>query len=262
MVLIPAGSFLRGVPAEAEIGALFERPQASIYLDAFYMDKHEVTVFQYQKCVKEKGCTDYHLKGQESDWWKYSTLKTCNWGKPGQGSHPINCVNWGQARAYCKWAGKRLPTEAEWEKAARGTDGRKFPWGNEKAHCGLAVMSNWNSKMPNKLRDSSDGCGKGQTWPVGSKSPAGDSPYGLQDMAGNVTEFVNDWFDFDYYKSSPVKNPSGPATGTHRACRGGSFYEYRMNWLGDVYSFRGASRGRVSPMYRGPSMGFRCASTP
>ena len=230
MVLVPAGAFLRG--SAMGDGSDDERPQRSIYLDAFYVDRHEVTVAQYRRCVQAGGCT---VPG---------TRKYCNWNESGRGAHPVNCVDWSQARAYCAWAGKRLPTEAQWEKAARGTDGRRYPWGSEAPTCRRAVMRG----------DGGNGCGKDRTWPVGSK-PAGASPYGAQDMAGNVWEWVNDWYDKDTYASSPGRNPTGPSSGSARVVRGGSFS------FDSAANLRAAYRIYYAPASRGSSIGVRCVRT-
>jgi formylglycine-generating enzyme required for sulfatase activity len=195
-VLIPAGTFWMGCNEAVDTQCYSdEKPYHEVYLDAYYIDRTEVTAAAYEVCVTAGGCT---APGSGS----YSTYQ-----KPGMEDHPINRVTWFQAEAYCAWAGKRLPTEAEWEKAARGTDGRKYPWGNATATCDLAVMS---------------AC-PGDTQPVCSVSPAGDSPYGLCDMAGNVWEWVADWYSSSYYSSSPGSNPAGPASGSSRVVRGGRF---------------------------------------
>jgi formylglycine-generating enzyme required for sulfatase activity len=214
MVRVPAGAFHYGCNASVDSQCEDdEKPGKRVTLPAFTIDKTEVMASAYGACVNTGTCT------------KPKTGGSCNWGKSGRGDHPINCVDWIQAKAYCSWAGKRLPTEQEWEKAARGTDGRKYPWGNQSASCARAVMN-----------DGGTGCGDNKTWPVGSK-PSGASPYGAQDMAGNVWEWTSDWYD------SKKKG---------RVLRGGS-------WGYDARRVRASSRGRYYPAFRSNSYGFRCA---
>ncbi len=230
-VLIPAGTFWMGCNEAVDDDCdSNEYPYHEVYLDAYYIDRTEVTVDAYSACVSAGACTAAS-----------TSSSYCNWGVAGKGSHPVNCVTWYQVDEFCAWAGKRLPTEAEWEKAARGTDGRKYPWGNATATCDYAVMD-----------DGGNGCGTGSTWPVCSKSPVGDSPYGLCDMAGNVWEWVADWYDSGYYQSSPANNPQGPNSGSYRVDRGGSFYNY------DDY-LRASSRGYGFPSYSDGRLGFRCS---
>lgn len=233
MCLIPEGSFWMGCDGVAAGGpcdvdyncAADEKPYHEVILPAYYIDRTEVTVEAWGECVTDGICTEP------------STGSFCNWKATGREGHPVNCINWSQAAAYCGWAGKRLPTEAEWEKAARGTDGRKYPWGNDPAACDLAVMG---------------GC-PGDTLDVCSKTPAGDSPYGLCDMAGNVWEWVSDWYDSGYYSSSPASNPAGPDSGSNRVSRGGSFDS-------GPETVRTMNRGIDYPYadYAG-DLGFRCA---
>jgi len=189
MVYVPAGEFLMG----SEEGGSDESPEHTVYLDAYWIYKHEVTNVQYRDCIEAGECAGDLSRYPEDD-------------------DPAVYIDWYEANDYCEWAGGQLPTEAEWEKAARGTDGRTYPWGEASPSCNLA-----------QFRDCS-----GQTVPVGS-FPAGASPYGALDMAGNVWEWVADWYDAGYYENSPDANPTGPASGTYRVFRGGSWFYYVRN---------------------------------
>jgi len=214
MVHVPAGEFYYGcnesVDTECDDD---EKPGKRITLAAFHIDKTEVTVSAYEACKRAGACTVPKSGG------------SCNWGKSDRERHPINCVDWNQAKAYCAWAGNRLPTEQEWEKAARGTDGRKYPWGNERASCARAVMDDGGG----------NGCGRGNTtWPVGSK-PSGVSPYGALDMVGNVWEWTSS------------RGDSGG-----RVLRGGS-------WYAPPRRVRASYRRWYAPSRRLVRGGFRCA---
>ncbi|MBC8233813.1 formylglycine-generating enzyme family protein [bacterium] len=223
MRLIPAGAFSMG----SNDGESNEKPVHTVYLDAFYMDVYEVTVGQYRKFIKATG------------------HNTPNWSKVSKYSptdnHPIVYVTWDDAQAYCKWAGKRLPTEAEWEKAARGgLVGKKYPWGDEAPDAEGKYRANYYVGN-NGIADADQYCA-----PVGSFSPNG---YGLYDMAGNVWEWCEDWYDEKYYSSSPRKNPPGPASGSSRVVRGGS-------WSGNSFSMRAADRF-LGPFRMKYNLGFR-----
>jgi formylglycine-generating enzyme required for sulfatase activity len=223
MVLVPAGKFTRGSNLGDD-----EKPVRQIYLNAFYMDKFEVTVGQYAR----------YLEATDMD-------EPPDWSIMNQPQHlrrPVVNVSWEDAVNYCKWAGKRLPTEAEWEKAARGTDGRIYPWSNEaptRLHANYG-RKDWDDHLALS--------------PVGSFE-AGKSPYGIYDMAGNAWEWVFDWYGLDYYKNSPEKNPIGPAKGEEKVVRGGS-------WLYVSDFLRSAHRFNAQPMNRHFGYGFRCAKTP
>jgi len=218
MVYVPAGEFSMGAE---NTGVNDDNPAHAVSLDAFWIDQTEVTHAMYRLCVTEKECEP------PSDATFYNGLEYVQ--------HPVVYVSWEQADGYCRWAGRRLPSEAEWEKAARGTDGRIYPWGNQEPDKQLA---NFGQNQ------------KGTT-SVGRYSPQGDSAYGCADMAGNVWEWVQDWYGADYYKAFPRQNPTGPINGTHKVVRGGS-------WHYDAYFLRSAYRSRYLPDYSDGSLGFRC----
>ena len=229
MVSVPAGVFRMGCNSSVDNQCYDdEKPYHKVYLDAFSIDKYEVTVEQYGACVKAGKCKEPY------------TDMSCNWGRPDRVDHPINCVNWYDAKAYCEWNGKRLPTEAEWEKASRGTDGRKYPWGNQEANCEYTVTN-----------DGVNGCGKNSTWPVGGK-PKDVSPYGAIDMAGNVAEWTADCYDSSFYTRSPERDPKGPTWGQTRVIRGGA-------WGLATRRLRASSRYSNPPGNKNPHVGFRCA---
>jgi len=230
MVLIPAGWFAMGCAADDNECGSDEKPGKRIYVDSFYMDIHEVTVSEYADCVKTGACREPKNKDEN---------KYCNWGYPNRGDYPANCVPWRQAWDYCAWSGKRLPTEAEWEYAARGSDARIYPWGNERGSCANAVIF-----------EGENGCGRDSAWPVMSK-PKGKSPFGLYDMAGNLWEWCQDWYDETWYSRMPEKNPVNQNNYTRRVIRGGS-------WNTDFRFIRSSNRDRLDPSEQDPSVGFRC----
>ena len=229
MVLVPQGFFWMGCNSEVddECGGN-EYPYHEVYLDSFLIDRTEVTAGAYKVCVDAGDCT---YGGSTS-----SSYRTYNNDRD---NHPINYVNHTEAKTYCEAQGKKLPTEAEWEKAARGTDGRKYTWGNEVPTCDLA----WFSGCP------------GDTQPVESLS-AGASPYGAMDMAGNFFEWTADWYDGGYYGQTPVEgwvNPEGPLSGVYRVSRGGS-------WSSSLPAcLRASCRYSYSPAFRLIFIGFRCS---
>ena len=230
MVTVPVGEFWMGCAPQDSSCDDDEKPGRTVYLDAFRIDRTEVTVAQYAACVQDGVCSAAN-----------SDLSTCNWGKAWRDDHPINCVDWEQAQTYCRWAGKHLPTEAQWEKAARGTDSRLYPWGNAKVSCRYAVMG-----------DGGSGCGSGGTMPVGSRL-AGASPYGALDMSGNVYEWLADRYAEDAYQNAGDRNPTGPSSGgSGRAIRGGSWIYVGARYL------RSSDRDWGRPGLRLDNLGFRC----
>ncbi len=254
-VFIPAGDFEMGCDEGEPCweGRSNESPRHTVTLSAYCMQRTQVSVAQYRECKDSGGCSNGTPTEMSFNTW-------CNWtSSPGdREDHPINCINWSEAREYCEWAGGDLPTEAQWEKAGRGTDQRTYPWGEEQPTCDRC---NWNytgSGSPYGCNAVTEGPG---TWPVGYLTTTdGDSPYGLKDMAGNVWEWVLDCYDANFYATcvdgcvDPANNISG-CTG-NRVLRGGSFYSY------DSAVLRVVTRSLNNPSARGSSFGFRCAMDP
>jgi formylglycine-generating enzyme required for sulfatase activity len=227
MVPVPAGTFWMGSP-EGE-RAPDEHRQHEVGLSAYCFDKTEVTVAAYAECVAARACSaaplTVHWTDYSADAAKRSS-RWCTWqNRP---DHPINCVDWDQAASYCRWKGKRLPTEAEWEYAARGSDGRVYPWGNEAPSakrlnvCASECLEAYErDNIPFHGRAMYDGNdGWENTAPVGSY-PEGTSPFGALDMAGNVWEWTADWYGI--YPKQPEMNPQGPSAGTSRVSCGGGW---------------------------------------
>ncbi len=218
-VEIPAGEFMMGSSEEDSDAHLDEFPQHLVSLDAYRIGRYPVTNQQYAECVRAGIC-------------KKPSLLLDN---PEKVDHPVVNITWETAQAFCQWNGGRLPTEAEWERAARGElVGALYPWGDE-IDCNLA---NYGDCV-------------GDTSPVGSYPPNG---FGLHDMAGNVWEWVADWYSGSYYRNSPDENPPGPADGEHRVLRGGT-------WGEEQSSLRVAHRRYNLPSYPHDFIGFRCASS-
>ncbi len=234
MAWIGAGSFVLGCAAGDKACQLSESPTATVTLAGHYLDLHEATAAEYTVCVSGGGCSAPAACG--------AAVTVVN---PAKASHPVNCVTWDQAAAYCAWQGGRLPTEAEWERAARGgKTGQIFGWGNQPPGCdpGLPSFAVWAA--------GGLGCGLDGTWPAQSGLPLG---FGMQGMAGNVREWVADWFAADAYASVALFNPSGPALGSHRVVRGGSFES------GSPIALRSSARAAEKPTTASVSLGFRCA---
>lgn len=221
LIYIPAGEFPMGT---TDKGFPSSGPEHTVYLDAFWMDQTEVSNAMYLRCVAAGKCivpTSSEINPFLRD--------------PFYGNYPVVYMGWENASDYCSWAGRRLPTEAEWEKAARGTSGQDYPWGNQEPNIRLANYGNY----------------LGGPVPV-DRYKAGASPYGVLNMAGNVREWVNDWYSPVYYGHSPLNNPRGPDRARRRSLRGGSF-------LDDERQLRTYNRFEHSPSSAGIDRGFRCA---
>ena len=216
MVLVPAGEFTMG----SKDGYDDEQPIHQVYLNAFYIDKYEVTNSFYKDCVNAGACT------LPSETGKYIG--------PSRVNHPVVFIDWYQAKAYCEWRDSALPSEAQWEKAARSTDARTYPWGEEltcdRANYGKCILN---------------------TTAIGSYE-SGKSYYGIYDLSGNVWEWVNDWYDDAYYQISPSVNPLGPNTGVFKILRGGA-------WAHNIHNPRSAFRTSDYPDTSHYNAGFRCA---
>jgi formylglycine-generating enzyme required for sulfatase activity len=259
MVLVPASEFLMGSSQE-DVDLLLDLcrqfvsgcnrdsledqlPQRTISLDSFYIDAFEVTNAQYAKCVEAGSCREPedHTSLDVEDYYS----------NPAYNDHPVVRIDWFDAKTYCEWVEKRLPTEAEWEKAARGIDGRMYPWGNQEPD---ATRLNYcDARCWQYFRDQSVDDGYADTSPVGTY-PMGVSPYSVYDMSGNVWEWVADWYGSDYYLSGLASNPTGPSQGSERVIRGGSFENSR-------HVTSATYRSHAAPDIRTYPLGFRCAAS-
>ena len=223
MRFVPAGNFMMGSDNEFDD----EKPVHSVYLDDFYIDKYEVTNALYRACVEKSACQPPSETG--------SFTRDSYYEDPQYDHYPVVYVKWEDARAYCRWRGMGLPTEAQWEKAARGIDGRSYPWGE-----------NIDSELANY------GDHVGDSMEVGQYE-AGQSPYGVYDMAGNVWEWVADWYSSTFYLDTPLANPVGPPSGEYRVLRGGSWHDAEQY-------VRTSNRGwNQLEFFYNVDFGFRCA---
>lgn len=226
MAVIPAGQFWMGRDGTEALED--ERPRHQAWLDAYSMDVYEVTTARYAKFLSATG-------RQPPLFWEQVDLSV-------HGDRPVVGVSWPDAEAYCRWEGKRLPTEAEWEKAARGTDERRYPWGNQPPKADLA-----NYALGARFS-------YGQVLMPVVRYEKGKSPFGLYNLAGNVWEWVQDWYEGDYYERSPERNPQGPEQGQFKVLRGGSWSELPKYLL--TYG-----RFKLPPNTRNSYTGFRCAKS-
>jgi formylglycine-generating enzyme len=233
MVLIPAGPFTMG----SNDGFPNERPEHTVTLDAYYIDQYEITLTLYRKFLEA-------VNHESPPTWDDEASTTV-------GDRPAIGVKWESAAAYCKWAGKRLPTEAEWEKSARGTDGRRFPWGDMQPFIDIANYNRgmWVSEAITLVAVTSGL--EGMSVRHGLKD-GGKSPFNIFHMAGNAAEWVADWYERDYYQRSPGRNPPGPSAGEKRVLRGGS-------WADVPSALRVTARFSAEPDFEDRTIGFRCA---
>jgi formylglycine-generating enzyme required for sulfatase activity len=232
MRLIPAGEFTMGTNG----GPDDAKPEHQVYLDAYYIDKFEVTNTLYKACVEAAACAP----PQQNQ----SSTHATYYGDPEFDAYPVISIDWQMANDFCEWRGLALPSEAQWEKAARGADERNFPWGNQGIDCSYANYFDANK--------GEKGC-VGDTAAVGSYEK-GQSPYGVYDLAGNVWEWAADWYSEDYYGVSPGSNPQGSETGETRVMRGGA---WNLNELHLIST----GRGQKDPMDASRTIGFRCVAT-
>lgn len=241
-VLIAAGDFQMGCSIEDEDCDSDEGMMGGVTVNvpAFYIDRFEVTVQEYAQCIEAGRCQ--RPKDHERN-------KYCNFGAAGRENHPVNCVDWQEALNYCEWHGRRLPLEAEWEKAARAGSVRRYPWG-QTVTCEQAILDDGVSmgSVPNEP----DGCGEDRTWPVGSRAA---NAYGLFDMHGNAGEWVMNWYAPDGLQQYAAGKLSGQAESSRKVLRGGSWDENRLNLRSSYRNTKPPLSGRA--VYG--SIGFRCA---
>ena len=229
LLYVPAGNFLMGSTDADTLASPDEKPQHTVYLEAFWIDQTDVTNAMYAKCVSAAACN------QPTNLTSYT--RSSYYGNSQFDNYPVIYVNWNMADTYCKWAGRQLPNEAQWEKAARGPNGNIYPWGNDAPS---TILLNYNQNV-------------GDTSDVG-KYPNGASPYGALDMAGNVWQWVADWYQSGYYAmlGNNASNPQGPASGDGRVLRGSAWSDFNI-------VVRSAYRGWSDPTNTNGYIGFRCS---
>jgi serine/threonine-protein kinase len=246
LIYVPEGEFWMGAPDSDANADKDERPRHKVYLDAFWIDRTEITIAMFERFVNATGyLTEAETRGESYvhnvNGWE--VVEGATWQHPygewsdvnGMGAYPVGHISWADASAYCQWAGRRLPTEAEWEKAARGTDERMYPWGND-ISCERAQFTGCNGDLR-----------------MAGATLEGASPYGALDMAGNQWEWVFDWYKPSYYSESPERNPTGPKAGGLHVQRGGS-------WLMEASFQRSTNRSGIVLDQTWQSDGFRCAT--
>ena len=254
MVRVPAGSFLRGTNASGT--NIDEGPALRVSMATYWIDRHEVTTANYRRCVARGRCDADGLDGERLADRPRGPSAACNYPATRE-RHPINCVTWWQAAAYCACQGKRLPTEAEWAKAARGSlDGRQYPWGQRTPSGETGPLANLadetaRGRFPTFRVFPGYSDGAAMTAPVGSYS-SGTSPWGVHDMIGNVLEWTADRYGGASYRQDRGPDPSGPSHGGYRVARGAA-------WDADPRTVRLTRRWPLLPRDRLHSLGFRCA---
>ena len=244
MVRVPAGPFFMGFDTSDESekwGDRDEEPVHEVYLSAYWIDLNEVTAKDFSRFLNKHKKDAQHFL-EVGDAVTIEIVRGNYQPRLGLDRYPANRVSWYGADAYCKSLGKRLPTEAEWEKAARGGDERTFPWGNEHPRSGRATFRRKFPELGFRVMEPVDAL------------PAGRSPYGLYHMAGNIWEWTNDWYDPDYYGHSPAKDPQGPEDGETKVLRGGNWY-YKAYYMRTTYRFN--DRPATFKVWQG----VRCAAT-
>ena len=262
LIFIPEGEFLMGT--NEPIGKDHEKPEHTVFLDSFFIYQTHVTNFQFEDFVKKTG---YVTTAEEIGWSlvfngeSFDEIEGAYWAAPlgpdsdlsGRGNYPVLHVSWFDGAAFCEWAGGRLPTEAEWEKAARGENGsRMFPWEGDQITGDRANVCDVNCPATWAITEIDDGY---TTSSQAGNYPNGASPYGVLDMAGNVTDWVYDWYDENYYSVSPTTNPNGPESGEMRVHRGASWYSGYTNQ-------RSTARNMNLPTHKHDHGGFRCVFEP